>query len=444
MRLWEIQSINSSVSDRKMTAIDKFYRRILIDALGMIKQGEITITDSLGEVTVGGIDAARLKVSLRVNDPRFYRLAVLGHSLGAAEAYRRGYWEADDLTNLIRIFARRRGHESPSEKFVAKISTVPRTILHFLNRNNRTGSKRNIQVHYDLGNAFFELFLDKTMTYSSGIFESPDATMEEASLAKLRHICDKLGLQPGMSVVEIGSGWGSFAIVAAREYGCRVVSVTLSEEQYEEANRRIAAEGLSELAEVRLLDYRDLRGEFDRLVSIEMIEAIGHSRMREYFAKCASLLKPNGLMAIQAITMPDQGYREYLRRTDFIQQYVFPGSCCPARTAILAAARDASDLRAMDLEEIGHHYATTLNKWRDRFVEAIPEVLDQGYSKEFVRVWHYYLCYCEGGFAEGYVGDVQIVFSKPLYRQELTVRRYSPSRFADECREPAMSRGDRN
>lgn len=439
-----MRELNRDVVGRKATSVDLFFRRILLGALGTIRQGRITLSDEFGVVTLGESDEAGIAVSIRVNDARFYRLAVMGHSLGAAEAYRRGYWEADDLTQLIRIFARRRGHESRGEKFVAKISTVPRTILHFLNRNNRAGSKRNIQVHYDLGNSFFELFLDRTMTYSCGVFETADSTMEEASMAKLRMICEKLGLEPGMSVVEIGSGWGSFAIVAAKEFGCKVVSVTLSEEQFEEANRRIAAAGLSDRAEVRLMDYRDLSGNFDRLVSIEMIEAIGHARLREYFAKCASLLKPDGVMAIQAITMPDQGYRDYLRRTDFIQQYVFPGSCCPARTAILEAARNASDLRAVDLEEIGHHYATTLNHWRERFVAAIPKVLEQGYSAEFVRVWHYYLCYCEGGFAEAYVGDVQIVFSKPLYRKEVAVARNGLARYRDENLEPAMSQGDRN
>lgn len=444
MRNWEMRSLNGGISGRKSTAIDRIFRRVFTKALGTIRHGTISLSDELGALKFGDLDEAQISVSIRVNDARFYRMAVLGHSLGAAEAYRRGYWEADDLTQLIRIFARRRGYESNAERILAKISAVPRTILHVLNRNNRSGSKRNIQVHYDLGNEFFELFLDETMTYSCGIFQTADSTMEEASLAKLRLICEKLELRPGMCVVEIGSGWGSFAIVAAQEYGCRVVSVTLSEAQFEEANRRIAAEGLSGLAEVQLMDYRDLSGEFDRLVSIEMIEAIGHSRLREYFAKCASLLKQDGLMAIQAITMPDQGYREYLRRTDFIQQYVFPGSCCPSRSAIIEASRDASDLRAIDLEEIGDHYAMTLNKWRKRFVDAIPVILKQGYSAEFIRVWHYYLCYCEGGFAERYVGDVQIVFSKPRYRKNNFDAKNVSEVLVEDFREASVSQGDRN
>lgn len=419
MSMWEMRSLNNGISGSRSSGVDNLFRRILLSALGSIRHGQITIIENREEVTLGQMDEAELAVRIKVNDPSFYRLAVLGHSLGAAEAYKRGHWEADNLVNLIRIFARRRGHETSAEQFIAKLSVIPRFILHALKRNNRSNSKKNIQAHYDLGNDFFELFLDETMTYSCGIFECPEMSMEEASKAKLRRICEKLGLERGMSVVEIGSGWGSFAIMAAREFGCHVVSVTLSAEQYEEANRRISDAGLGHLAEVRLMDYRDLTGKFDRLVSIEMIEAIGHARMREYFKKCASLLSEDGLMAIQAITMPDQGYREYLRRTDFIQQYVFPGSCCPARVAILDAACKASDLRAVGLEEIGDHYVTTLSRWRARFVDAIPLVLKQGYSDEFIRVWHYYLCYCEGGFAERYVGDVQIVFSKPLYRGEI-------------------------
>ncbi|QYK51991.1 MAG: class I SAM-dependent methyltransferase [Fimbriimonadaceae bacterium] len=419
MNSWEMADLNKGVSARKASAIDTFCKRILLTALSRIRHGEICLIEDDLVIKLGEQDDAELAVQIKVNDPRFYRLAVFGHSLGVAEAYRRGYWEADDLTTLIRIFARRRGFESRAEKFIAQVSTVPRLILHLLKRNTRSNSKRNIQAHYDLGNEFFELFLDETLTYSCGIFERTEMSLEEASKAKLRRICEKLDLKPGMSVVEIGSGWGSFAIFAAREYGCHIVSVTLSAEQCKEANKRIAEAGLAHLAEVRLMDYRDLPGKYDRLVSIEMIEAIGHSRMREYFNKCASLLASDGLMALQAITMPDQGYKDYLRRTDFIQQYVFPGSNCPSRSAIIEAATKSSDMRAIHLEEIGTHYATTLARWRERFVRSIPEVMLQGYSPEFIRVWHYYLCYCEGGFAEQYVGDIQMIFSKPRFRGEL-------------------------
>lgn len=421
MSSWEMADLNKEMLSRKATAFDAFCRRVLLSALSRIRQGEISLIENDVVIKLGEKDDAELAVQVKVNDPRFYRLAVVKHSLGVAEGYRRGYWEADDLTKLIRIFARRRGFESRVEKFIAQISTLVPNILRFSKRNTRSNSKRNIQAHYDLGNEFFELFLDETLTYSCGIFEHPGSSLEEASRAKLRRLCEKLDLKPGMSVVEIGSGWGSFAIFAAREYGCKVVSVTLSDEQCKEANRRIVEAGLEHLAEVRLMDYRDLTGKFDRLVSIEMIEAIGHSRMREYFNRCACLLAPDGLMALQAITMPDQGYNLYLRRTDFIQQYVFPGSSCPSRSAIIEAVTKSSDLRAIHLEEIGTHYATTLDRWRKRFVRSIPEVMLQGYSPEFIRTWHYYLCYCEGGFAEQYVGNVQMIFSKPRFRGEIAV-----------------------
>lgn len=416
MRRWELNSVMERSGVRPISKGDEIFKAILLRVLGQSKQGRFTILDGKDENQVGEVDEAGLHATIRVVDPRFYRLAVLGHSLGAAEAYKRGYWEAEDLTTLIRIFARRRGNEPTWEKFISKVSVFPAMVVHRLRNNSRSNSKKNIEAHYDLGNDFFELFLDQSLTYSCGIFDSPHATMLEASEEKLRRICEKLGLEPGMSVVEIGSGWGSFAIFAAKNYGCRVTTVTLSSAQYEEATRRICEANLAHLIDIQLKDYRDLSGQYDRLVSIEMIEAIGHSRMREYFQQCSRLLKPDGLMAIQAITMPDQGYRDYLRRTDFIQQYVFPGSCCPARTAIFDAATKASDLRVVGLEEIGEHYATTLANWRDRFVRAIPEVQALGYPAEFIRVWHYYLCYCEGGFAERYVGDVQVVFAKPQYR----------------------------
>lgn len=421
MSYWDLNSFNEGIEPRKLSAIDSVFRHMFCKALDSVQQGEITLIENGSQVQLGQKDDAGLGVQIKVHDSRFYRLAVTGYSLGVAEAYRRGYWEADNLTTLIRIFVRRRGQESFVEKLVSRITTIPRYLIHQLRRNNRSNSKRNIEAHYNLGNDFFELFLDKSLTYSCGVFESPGVSMEEASNAKLRRICEKLQLRPGMSIVEIGSGWGSFAIFAAKEYGCKVTSVTLSSEQCLEANRRISEAGIGHLAEVRLMDYRDIEGKFDRLVSIEMIEAIGHFRMREYFKKCSSLLKPEGLMAIQAITMPDQGYQEYLRKTDFIQQYIFPGSNCPARSAILEAASEASDLRAISMEEIGAHYATTLSLWREQFVKAIPSVIGLGYSIEFIRLWHYYLCYCEGGFAEHYIGTVQLVFSKPMFRDDMNL-----------------------
>lgn len=391
-------------------------RRLVHSAFNSLRTGEITITDWLGTTRLGRGDTTRLSANVHVLDPRFYSLVARRHSLGAAEAFIKGFWEADDLVALMRMFVRRIGNEPPFEQWVMKLASVPAAIRHWTRRNTRSGSRRNIKAHYDLGNDFFEAFLDPTMTYSCGVFETPDVTMEEASKAKLRLIARKLGLRPGMSVVEIGSGWGSFAVMAAAEYGCDVLSVTLSRKQADEANRRIQSLGLADRAKVKVVDYRDLKGQYDRLVSIEMIEAVGHARLPEFFHHCSGLLKPNGLALVQVITMPDQDYRSYLRRADFIQEFVFPGSCCPARTAVLNAAARASDLRAIDVQEIGPHYATTLKRWRDSFLAARSRISEMGYPDEFLRLWEYYLCYCEAGFAEAHVGDVQIVFSKPEFR----------------------------
>jgi cyclopropane-fatty-acyl-phospholipid synthase len=415
---WEISLVNAEPTMRSESGMDRRYREILLWALNRLTCGELIIEDGENEWRVGTADRAGIVARVRILDRRFYGLAVLRHSLGVAEAYRLGYWEAENLTDVIRIFVRRRGLESGPEKFVSRLAVIPASIGRLIRPNNRANSRDHIEAHYDLGNEFFQLFLDSTMAYSCGVFESEASSLEEASVAKFRRIGDKLGLQSGHSVVEIGSGWGGFAIFAARTYGCRVTTVTISPAQFEEAKSRVCEVGLAHLVDVQLRDYRDLDGQYDRLVSIEMIEAIGHARLREYFAKCSRLLKPDGLMAIQAITMPDRGYRGYLTKTDFIQKYIFPGSCCPARTAIFDAATRASDLRVVDLEEIGWHYARTLAEWRSRFVASIPQVLAMGYPAEFVRIWHYYLCYCEGGFEERYVGDVQLVFSKPDYRGE--------------------------
>lgn len=356
-------------------------------------------------------------VLIHVNDPRFYRLVSLRGALGAADAYRKGYWDSDDLTELFRIFARRIGRESNAERRLSWLTSIPSYLRHVLRGNGRRGARRNIKEHYDLGNEFFELFLDPTLTYSCGIFEGQQTDLQAASETKLRRICDMLRLRPGQSVLEIGSGWGSFAILAAREYGCKITTVTLSQNQQAEADRRVRLAGVENLVEVRLQDYRDVGGTYDRIVSIEMIEAIGHSRLGEFFAHCSRLLAPDGAMALQVITMPDQGYSAYLRRTDVIREYVFPGSNCPSRSAVLRAATLRSDLRMTRLEEIGHHYAVTLRHWREAYLERLDQARGMGYSEEFLRMWHFYLSYCEAGFAERHVGNVQMVFSKPRFEE---------------------------
>ncbi len=300
---------------------------------------------------------------------------------------------------------------------LARLASPVRKLLHYLNRNTKDGSARNIAAHYDLGNDFFELILDRTLMYSCAIFERPDATLDEAALAKVERICRKLELRPTDHLVEIGTGWGGFAIHAAKNYGCRVTTTTISLAQHGYAVKRIAAEGLQERITVLLKDYRDLEGQFDKAVSIEMIEAVGHHFVDSYFRKCSGLLKPDGMMLLQAITIADQNYKSALRNVDFIKKYIFPGSFIPSVTALCDSITRASDLRLFHLEDLTPNYAETLKHWRLRLFQHLDRVRSLGYPEEFIRMWEFYLCYCEGGFRERYIGDVQMLLTKPASRR---------------------------
>jgi cyclopropane-fatty-acyl-phospholipid synthase len=288
-----------------------------------------------------------------------------------------------------------------------------RKVLHWAARNTRSGSRRNIAAHYDLGNEFFALFLDPTMMYSSAVFEHPAMTLEEAQVAKLERICRRLDLRPGERVLEIGTGWGGFALHAAGRYGCQVTTTTISEEQYALARERIHEAGLQGRVTLLKQDYRDLRGRYDKLVSIEMIEAVGHQYFGTFFARCGALLEPQGRMLLQAITIADQRYEAARKGVDFIKRYIFPGCCIPSVTALVNAASAASDLRLVHLDDIGPHYATTLRLWRENLLGNIGAVRGLGYSEAFIRMWEFYLAYCEAGFAERMLGDVHAVFAKP-------------------------------
>jgi cyclopropane-fatty-acyl-phospholipid synthase len=303
------------------------------------------------------------------------------------------------------------------ESSFAKITAPIQAWLHRVNKNTQTGSRRNISAHYDLGNDFFKLMLDPTMMYSSAIFETSKQSLEEASIAKLKSICKKLDLKQTDHVLEIGTGWGGFAIYAAQNYGCKITTTTISQAQYQLARERIKDAGLENKIEVLLSDYRDLTGEYDKLVSIEMIEAVGHQFYDTYFGACGKLLKPSCMMLLQAITIADQRYASAIKSVDFIQRYIFPGSCIPSVTAMLSSITKSSDMRLFDLEDIGPHYATTLAKWRDNFFEKIAEVRQLGYPETFIRMWDFYLCYCEGGFEERALGDVHMLLVKPENRR---------------------------
>jgi len=394
--------------------LDGLARRALHSRLRQIQRGVLVLRDGNEVYDFGKISTdCRLHVTIEVRDPRFYSDIVFGGSIGAGEAYMAGYWRCSDLTGLTRLLLRNRQVLDDMEGGLAALTRPIQKLLHWLNRNTQNGSRRNISAHYDLGNDFFRLMLDETMMYSSAIFAEPGMSLHQAQTYRLDQICRRLDLQPGDHLIEIGTGWGGLAIHAARNYGCRVTTTTISRAQYDLAKTRVAEAGLANRVTLMLEDYRKLSGKYDKLVSIEMIEAVGHDYYDTYFEKCDELLKSDGLMLLQAITISDQRYEDARNSVDFIQRYIFPGSCIPSVTALLNAITRSSELRLLELEDIGIHYATTLRAWRenlDRHAEAVKAL---GYGEAFRRMWEFYLCYCEGGFQERAISDVHMLLSKP-------------------------------
>lgn len=346
----------------------------------------------------------------RVLDPRAWPLVLTGGSAGLGEAYLRGWWSTDDLTAVLRVLLRTldrsRGARSSLQRFAAPITEPVRR----RRRSDPARDRRNIVAHYDIGNEFFELLLDPTMTYSSGLFERTDMTMEEASIAKIDRLCRDLHLAPGMRVVEIGSGWGAFAIRAATQFGAQVTTTTISNEQFEHVTAKVASLGLSDRIEVLHDDYRDLTGRFDRVVSIEMIEAVDWRDHDTFFRVCADLLQPDGLMGLQAITIDDDRYERAKHTEDFIKAFIFPGGCLPSMTAIESSIDRATDLRVVADHRFGPSYAETLRRWRSNLLDHSGELAGLGLDDAFVRMWEFYLCYCEAGFDEGSIDVRQLVF----------------------------------
>ena len=402
----------------KSRLMDRRARDLIMGRLRALGWGKITLREDSGSWTYGGQRAQDApQVAVTIEDPRFYTSLVLGGSIGVAEAYMRGYWSCDDLPGLIRILVRNASVLLSLEGGLARLTRPARRLFHWLHRNTTRGSQWNIYAHYDLGDDFYTLFLDETMTYSSGIFETPKSTLAEASIEKYDRICRKLDLTSEDHVVEIGCGWGGFAIHAATRYGCRVTGTTISQQQYDWATSQISKLGLADRVRLLRQDYRDLEGVYDKLVSIEMIEAVGHQYLGHFLQNCSRLLKPEGLMALQAITIADQRYARHTRNVDFIKRYIFPGSCLVSVTALCQTATQNTDLRAIHLEDISPHYAETLRRWRKAFFEKIDQVRALGFDQAFTRMWDFYLSYCEGAFEERYIGDIQMVLAKPLYRQ---------------------------
>jgi cyclopropane-fatty-acyl-phospholipid synthase len=399
-------------------------RRLLLSRLRELKRGELRLVEPDGrEHRFGRRDAAfDLGCTLQVIHSQMFADVAFGGTVGAGEAYIRGLWRCDDLVALVRIFVANREAMNRMDGRWSLLSRPMLRLFHWANRNSRRGSARNIAAHYDIGNELYQLMLDDTMAYSCALFSHPGATLEEASVAKFDAVCRKLDLKPGDHVLEIGTGWGGFAIHAARRYGCRVTTTTISRQQHDFALRKIAGLGLADRVTVLLQDYRELassgEGPFDKLVSIEMVEAVGPQFLDGYFQDCARLLKPEGAMLLQAITLQDQHYRRALKSVDFIQRYVFPGSFIPSIEALSAAMTRASDFRIFHLEDIGPHYARTLRAWRERFQRNLAGVRELGFGESFIRLWEYYLCYCEGGFLERQLGTVQMLLTRPGCRRE--------------------------
>ncbi len=396
------------------------WKRLVTSRVRDFASGELIIVDDEGELRLGTPAADGLRVHMRIHRPRLWRRVALGGLLAATEAYVDGDWDVDDLTALARLFSRNMDQVSSLDAGLGRLIRPFARTHEWLSRNSRQGSRRNIAAHYDLGNEFFEVMLDPTMTYSCGVFERSDATLEEASVAKIDRLCRKLDLGPSDHLLEIGSGWGALAIHAATKYGCQVTTTTISARQHEVVVRRVADAGLGDRISVLLADYRDLNGQFSKLVSVEMIEAVGAEFFDTFFQACGRLLRPDGLMALQAITVADQRFEDARRAVDFIKRHVFPGSCIPSVGALTSSSSRVSDMRLIDLEDFTPHYARTLAAWRDNLNQRRDEVARFA-DERFRRLWHLYLAYCEGGFAERHTGLVQMLLARPEWRG--TVRR---------------------
>ncbi|QHH95348.1 class I SAM-dependent methyltransferase [Acinetobacter gyllenbergii] len=363
--------------------------------------------------TVG--EVSDLEVTVDIHHKDLIDLIFKNGVLGAAEGYIRGYWSSENLVELIQILARNRDVlDKINQNLISQASQLLLKAWYRSRKNSLAGSRKNIAEHYDLSNEFFKLFLDSSMMYSSAVYKHREMTLEQASDYKKELICQKLQLKPMDHLVEIGSGWGGFAVYAAQHYGCKVTTITISQAQYNEAIQRVANAGLSHRINVQLKDYRLLEGKFDKLVSIEMIEAVGEQYLSGYFNQCRSLLKPNGLGLIQAITIEDARYKKALHSVDYIKRYIFPGSFIPS-ISVLTQAASEQKLRLKHLEDIGQSYAETIHQWRERFLNAKAQVLALGFDENFIRMWDFYLCYCEGGFKEGVISDAQLLFEASLY-----------------------------
>ncbi|WP_462172785.1 class I SAM-dependent methyltransferase [Pseudoalteromonas xiamenensis] len=408
-KITTLQTASTNVS-----GLLKVYRHLVHKAFSNLKYGKLVINEAGTRYEFGKCNA--VDVVIDVTDPRMYKSFALGGSVGAAEAYIAGYWNTNRLTDLIELFVKNQCVLDEFEKQFSWLTAILNKVKHRLNRNTKAQSKKNIAAHYDLGNDLYTAFLSEEMLYSSAIFSHPTESLEEAQQNKLRAICERLDLKEGETLVEIGTGWGALALYAAENYGVYVTTTTISEEQFSYVKEKVAEKNLEHKITLLKKDYRELEGKFDKLVSIEMIEAVGHEYLAGFFTKCNALLKENGLMLIQAITIADQRYDHYLKNSDFIQQYIFPGGCLPSVEQMTKHIRESTNLVVHALHDIGLHYAHTLKHWHERFVNAWPNLDRTKFDESFYRLWTFYFCYCEGAFKQRATSAVHLVARKPSAR----------------------------
>lgn len=391
----------------------RFARKQIFNVLKQLERGGVTVTEG-GQRFFFGDQRAKLQAEIQVVKADFYSRALLGGSIGAAESWVDGDWQSENLTAVMQVFARCLPVINTLEKRFSWLRYPAEFITRIGNRNTKAGSRANIAAHYDLGNEMYQLFLDPFMQYSSAIFPSQAATLSEAQEFKMWKICESLGLTEDDHLLEIGTGWGGLACYAAKHYGCRVTTTTLSGEQFKIAQQRAIDMGVADKIDFLLKDYRDLEGRYDKLVSIEMIEAVGHEYLAEYFSVLDRRLKPGGKMLVQAITIADQRYDSYRRSTDFINRYIFPGGCLPSASEMLRHMKNQTSLNLDSIESYGHDYANTLRCWDQRFKERSAELTGLGYSEDFQRLWQFYFAYCEAGFLEDTINLIHFQASKQV------------------------------
>lgn len=412
------KTVDAPTSSDRGRSLDRWLRARVEQRMSVIDQGQLIIRDPLGEIRLGrsAEEASGLVGRVTVHDLSFWRLMATGGSVGAAESYMAGLWDSPDLVAVIRVLARNRDALNRIDEGGARLSGWFLNLWHQFNRNSLTGSRRNIAAHYDLGNEFFGAWLDQRMMYSSALFDDENESLEQAQVNKLERICRRLDLRPTDHLLEIGTGWAGLALHAARHYGCQVTTTTISREQYDHARAQVQAAGLDGRVEVLMRDYRDLDGRYDKVVSVEMIEAVGHQYLDTYLATIDRLLEPDGLVLLQAITIEDFRYQRALKSVDFIKRYIFPGSFIPSVSAITAAMARATRLGLIELADLGASYGLTLKHWRQRFEAAWDDIAPMGFDEAFRRRWRFYLAYCEGGFRERAISDVHLLLAGPDYR----------------------------